>query len=286
MKVIFRFIAIIAVGLGIFFTQNGLPKNLPFSGQQSQVINTAQKAPSDSSAPAKKEISIPAPLKVQSKWLADQPGSSKLTADGVVEFTNNERAKAGLPALAVNAKLNTSAKIKVEDMFKGQYFEHTSPSGVAISDLGQEVGYDYILIGENLAMGDFKDDQSLVSAWMESPKHRANILNSHYTDIGVAVGQGTFNGQEVWLAVQHFGRPLDLCPEIDASLKQTIDSNKATIDELSQELKLDTGGAAAAIAYITDFNKVREYNSLVEQTSKDITTYNAEVADFNNCIQK
>src|SRR6185369_15716694 len=118
----------------------------------------------------------------------------------------------GLPALKENALLDKAAKKKLDDMFAQQYFEHINPQGKGPSDLAKSVGYDYIAIGENLALGNFKNDAELVQAWMDSPGHRANILNKQYTEIGVAVGQGTYEGKKTWLAVQEFGRPTSSCP--------------------------------------------------------------------------
>ena len=284
MKTIFRFLAIIAVGLAIFAYQNGFTKTLPFLNQSGQAIDSQdQKVLGDSAQ--MKEISLPAPLQVKTKWLSSE-ATINLTSDGVVKYANIERIKEGRAELDINEKLNASAKIKLDDMFKEQYFEHTSPEGFTISDLGQEVGYDYILLGENLAMGDFKDDRALVLAWMESPKHRENILNNRYTEIGVAVGQGMYDGKMTWLAVEHFGRPADLCPGIDQNLKTTIDQNKARIDELALELNLSDGGAGAIfLAYMKDFSEVREYNKLIEETANEINLYNNQVASFNNCIQ-
>jgi uncharacterized protein YkwD len=268
MKAVLRFSSIIAVGLGIFFYQNGLPKSLPSMPQGAQVID-----------------SQPEPLKVSRQLLSSERSDASLTAGGVIKYTNAERVKQSLPELSVSDKLNSSAKMKLDDMFANGYFDHTSPSGITLTDLGARAGYDYILIGENLAQGDFKDDQSLVAAWMASPHHRENILNARYTEIGVAVGYGMFNGKDIWIAVQHFGRPADLCPEIDQALKEDIDRNKARIDQLASELNLQSAEAAALLAYVKDFSKVKEYNYLISETSKEVDQYNNEVTAFNSCIR-
>src|SRR3989344_7601282 len=125
---------------------------------------------------------------------------SFLSVSGVVSFTNQERKKEGLGELALSPLLNQSAQKKVADMFDRQYFEHESPTGINIDDLAEESGYKFIVIGENLALGNFKDDQALVDGWMNSPPHRENILNGKYTEIGVAVGRGLYQGKDTWLA--------------------------------------------------------------------------------------
>jgi uncharacterized protein YkwD len=284
-KRIILFLIIIALGLALYFYQSRFPKSLPAFSQTGQTVDSQKVLAGSGQTPAeKKEVSLPAPLKVNGEWLSNDKNSIILTDEGIVGFTNQERNKQSLAPLAINEKLNASAKAKVDDMFKQRYFEHTSPDGVTIDDLADQVGYDFILIGENLAEGDFKDDQALVLAWMASPHHRANILNDRYTEIGVAVGHGPLNGQDVWLAVQHFGRPANLCPDIDQALKATIDQNKATLEALSKELNLQGGEAAVFLSYIKNFNKIKTYSKLAEETSAEITQYNDQVSAFNTCI--
>jgi len=123
--------------------------------------------------------------------------------------------------------------LQLDDIFEKQYFAHISPEGLGPSDLAEKSGYEYIMIAENLALGNFKDDNTLVNAWMDSPGHRANILNNRYTEIGVAVGKGFFSesnennkeeiATEVWIAVQEFGLPLSSCPKPEESLLNTIE---------------------------------------------------------------
>src|SRR3989344_4832623 len=173
-----------------------------------------------------KNVVAPGPLRV----LVQAPTTSALSILGVIEHTNIERAQnGGLPALVENYTLNRDAQMKVDDMFAKQYFEHVSPIGVGPADLAKAVGYAYVIVGENLALGDFGSDEKLVTAWMNSPGHRANILNSHYQEIGVAVGKGIYEGRETWLAVQSFGMPLSACPTIDAQIKTQIENNNMQI---------------------------------------------------------
>ena len=96
-------------------------------------------------------------------------------------------------------------------MFEKEYFEHKSPSGIGASDIAHDVGYEFILVGENIALGNFDGDEALVQAWMDSPGHRANILNKRYTEIGIAAEKGLYQGKMMWLAVQIFARPMSLC---------------------------------------------------------------------------
>lgn len=236
-----------------------------------------------------KTVVAPGPLRV----VAPALNSTDLTALGVIEQTNVARAQnGGLPALVENYKLNRDAQMKVDDMFAKQYFEHVSPSGVGPADLAQAVGYAYVIVGENLALGDFNGDAGVVTAWMNSPGHRANILNTHYQEIGVAVGKGMYEGHTTWLAVQSFGMPLSACPATDQTLKAQIDANNTTIANLRAQLdakkaQIDSTSQSDPNynTYVNEFNIiVPEYNNLVEINRVAVANFNAGVQAFNACI--
>ncbi|HET7627231.1 MAG TPA: LysM peptidoglycan-binding domain-containing protein [Bacillales bacterium] len=107
----------------------------------------------------------------------------------VVELTNKERTSRGLPALKVSAKLSKMARIKAADMRDNHYFSHTSPTYGSPFEMMKKFGISYTYAGENIAAGQ-PTPQEVVNAWMNSSGHRANILNSHYTYIGVGYVKG------------------------------------------------------------------------------------------------
>lgn len=243
----------------------------------------------------KKIINTPDPLRVIDPIITGDINNKTLTRAGIIKETNINRAVEGnLPPLVENSKLNLSAQNKVKEMFTNQYFEHVSPvTKKGVADLGNDVGYEYVLIGENLAMGVFKDDADLLQAWMNSPGHRANILNNHYTQMGAAVGQGMFEGREVWLAVQHFGTPKDVCPSIEKTLETSINANKTKLDDMQNNLSIqkksiDNGGVVGGKTtneQIQDYNNlVTSYNNLLAKLRTQINTFNIEVNNFNTCI--
>lgn len=218
--------------------------------------------------------------------------TTRLSIKGIIIETNKQRALQGLPPLAENTKLDKSGLIKVNDMFDYQYFEHISPSGVGVADLANDVGYEYIIIGENLALGGFKDDKAVVDAWMASPGHRANILNDRYTEIGVSVGRGIFEGREVWLAVQHFGLPKSACPSISSSLKSSIDSMQSKSKSIQKDLdklKTDidtTTDSLIRSEIIKKYNDmVNTYNTLIGNVKASVDKYNSQVRAFNACVK-
>jgi len=104
--------------------------------------------------------------------------------DEVVKLVNAERAKAGLPALKSDWELARVANHKSQDMHDYKYFDHTSPTYGSPFTMMKNYGIQYKSAGENIAMGQSTPEQ-VVKAWMNSPGHRANILNKNYTHIGV-----------------------------------------------------------------------------------------------------
>ncbi|MEX2145120.1 MAG: CAP domain-containing protein [Candidatus Spechtbacterales bacterium] len=235
-----------------------------------------------------RQIFAPDPLR------GPEEGQGSLTRSGVIEWTNTQRTQFGLPALRENSKLNEAAALKVADMFENQYFAHISPSGKGVGELAEEVRYSFILIGENLALGNFASDALLVDAWMASPGHRENILKREFTEIGVAVKRGEFEGRQIWLAVQHFAKPLSDCPQPDESLKSQISANNAQLEAWKIELEekkqdLENTHPKAGPIYkskVDEYNElVEKYNNLSRENAARITEYNNQVNTFNACAK-
>jgi len=132
--------------------------------------------------------------------------TSAIGVEDLVRLTNEQRTRNGLPPLRFNPALATAAMRKGESMFAENYWAHVSPSGKDPWVWVIQSGYDYLFAGENLAK-DFVEPQSVVSAWMTSSSHRANILNKKYEDIGIAVLDGNLNGYKTTLVVQMFATP-------------------------------------------------------------------------------
>ncbi|MCX6790912.1 MAG: CAP domain-containing protein [Candidatus Gribaldobacteria bacterium] len=235
------------------------------------------------------EIVAPSPLMGPIEQVA-----SNLTMEGTLQQTNWQRTQNGLPALVANAKLTAMAQAKANDMFSKQYFEHESPSGVGPSDLAKTAGYNYLIVGENLALGNFKDDATLLEAWMNSPGHRENILNPKYKEIGVAVKRGVYEGQTVWMAVQEFGRPASDCLLPNKALDMQIETNQASLLGLEEKLQtldseikgLPSKRGEVYNQKIKEYNDlVGQYNALLETTKKLITNYNNQTQSYNLCAE-
>ena len=263
-------------------------KKTPSSNTENTPITT-----SEETVPAFKEIIVPkikqethAPPPLKKLRTISQNGT--LTIPGVVSATNAERQANGFGILRLNSQLSAAAASKVQDMFDKQYFEHVGPDGIGPSDWVDATGYEYKLTGENLALGDFSGDIDLVTAWMNSPGHKANILKPAFTEIGVAVGKGMFEGQEVWLAVQVFGKPMPICTPIDEVLKISITENQNLLEAMNGNLlakKKDIESGEQTQADVDTYNAlVAQYNTLIGTTESLVETYNTSIQVFNTCM--
>lgn len=124
-------------------------------------------------------------------------------ASEVIRLVNVERSKNGLAPLKANAELSKVATVKAQDMIDKNYFDHTSPTYGSPFDMMKKFGINYTAAGENIAYGQ-KTPAEVMNGWMNSSGHRANILNSNFTEIGVGVAKDK-NGTPYW--VQMFITP-------------------------------------------------------------------------------
>jgi stress response protein SCP2 len=121
----------------------------------------------------------------------------------VVAATNVERARHGLAALTVDARLAAAAQAHSEDMVRRDFFSHANPDGQQVWDRALARGYPYRKVAENIAAGQ-RSAAEVVRGWMDSPGHRANILDGELTQIGVGHALGGGYGT-TWTQV--FGTP-------------------------------------------------------------------------------
>lgn len=248
-----------------------------------------------------------------------------LSAAKIIELTNQYRQEAGVKPVVLNTILTKAAQIKTDDMFAKQYFEHIAPDGTTPAQLVLKSGYSYKTTGENLALGDFKDEAELVKAWYDSPGHRANMLNPDFVDIGVASDLNDFEGRNTWISVQEFGKLAPNCASPDEKLSATITQDKATYqsqadkmnalvktaqaktDEANQkmtqgnEIYTSTKDKTKAQPYWNEakalaaegtasYNEAKaidtQLKALYEKIDANMIKYNAQVNSYNICIKK
>lgn len=192
----------------------------------------------------------------------------------IINITNQYRGNSKLLRLSENTLLDTSAQKKAEDMLNRGYFEHIGPNGEPITRFVVESGYEYVSVGENLAMGSFEDGNAIMQGWMNSKEHKDNILNKHYLDIGVGVARGNYHGHATIIAVQHFGVPRNACPAIDDFLKTKADNLKSQIKNIE---------ASFQSINLNSLQLLQDYNDKAKTLNEVVNQYNNQVKLFNDC---
>ena len=130
--------------------------------------------------------------------------ATNININDLYTLSNQERAKAGLPILTLNAELNNAALAKANNMMTDDYWAHVAPDGTTPWDYINGSGYQYTAAGENLAK-DFSTSSGVVAGWMGSQTHKDNVLNVAYQDVGYAVVNGVLKGSETTLVVAMYG---------------------------------------------------------------------------------
>lgn len=191
-------------------TPGTTPEDSPSASPSPSASASASASPSPSVSPSPRAIGstppatakAPAPRSEASRTPVAQSAPSSLGAQ-VIALVNEERAAAGCGPLTDDAKLRDAAQGHSEDMAARDFFDHTDPDG---ADPGKRItaaGYRWSTYGENIAKGQ-QTAESVMTSWMNSPGHRANILNCAFKNIGVGIHDGS--GGPWW--TQNFGAKL------------------------------------------------------------------------------
>ena len=131
---------------------------------------------------------------------------SDVTMNQLLADTNQQRMEHNIAPLELDTKLNQAAFLKAKDMFKNQYWAHTSPDGTTPWKWFGDAGYNYSDAGENLAKN-FRTTDAVTTAWMASSAHRANLLGDEYTQVGFAVVDGVLDEKPTTVIVAMYGQP-------------------------------------------------------------------------------
>lgn len=151
---------------------------------------------------------------------------ASISASVLVDLANETRALYNKPLLTRSEVLDKAATLKGEDMVLKGYFSHDSPEGVTPWHWFNKVGYTFLFAGENLAVN-FTQSANVNNAWLNSPKHRENLLSPDFREIGIATTKGTYNDKPTIFVVQMFGTP--------ATLRNSISKDLDAFSFVSQE---------------------------------------------------
>jgi uncharacterized protein YkwD len=152
--------------------------------------------PTDPPPPPPPPTSTPRPAPAPTRAPAP-PAAPPVSLSGLEQqlygLQNNERTKAGLAGLALDPTLEAIARQRASDMAAKNYFAHTSPTGETAFSIMESYHYYYSIAGENIARNNYPDDQSAsiaMTGFMNSPSHRANVLDSRYSYVGIGLAFG------------------------------------------------------------------------------------------------
>jgi len=190
----------------------------------------------------------------------------------LADLANQDRNASDVPELTWSPTLEQAAKLKAEDMAENGYFAHTSPNGITPWHWLSKVDYNFLYAGENLAI-DFTESANVENAWINSPKHKENIMNSHFTEIGIATVDGFFEGKNTTFVVEFFGTPSKiLTPE------EIIPVKKIAVENTNKIVKPSVAGATTE--NIPKENIIPEPKvKVIEETDKLITVKNENATE-------
>lgn len=135
--------------------------------------------------------------------------ATSMSRSGLLSSTNQKRAANGVASLALNSKLNNAAQAKANHMVAHDYWSHNTPSGDPPWVFIDNAGYNYTKAGENLAYG-FATSADTVTGWMNSPSHKANMLDKGFTEVGFGFANSTDfvdSGQQT-IVVAMYAKPV------------------------------------------------------------------------------
>jgi len=196
----------------------------------------------------------------------DRVGTLAAVYSGVlVDLTNDSRQDYSLTTLKVNSTLEQAAFEKAKHMAENQYFSHNSPNGTTPWYWFDLVGYEFAYAGENLAVH-FGESEDVVSAWLESPTHKANILNNDFTEIGIATYEGEYEGYPTTYVVQLFGTPLYKKSGVVASSQAS--SEVTALVTVAEEKPEPT--PASTVPTVTNVEKVEEAETFISVKNVEV----------------
>ena len=204
------------------------------------------------------------------------PWEEELRSENILERANRERESIGLTPLVLSSNLSRTAKLKLEDMFKKQYFDDVSPKGKRITDFSD---YNFGTIEESLIKGYFKSERDVVEKWMESGQYRGNLYNPFFNETGIATGYGVYKGQEIFIGVQVFAVPKSDCTPPDEELYLEINTKQERIEILEQRISEENIAGP-------NHPVMKEYEGLVGQVNEMVDSYNKQSLDYSMCLQK
>jgi uncharacterized protein YkwD len=206
-------------------------------------------------------------------------------------FVNETRQSQGLQPLSENEQLDQAAQLKAENMVQDNYFDHTSPTGITPWFWFLKVGYKYKYAGENLAIG-FFDSQEVYDAWLNSPSHKANIVNPNYTEVVTAILSGFGQGNTI-VVVQEFGsqQPVKTptvknnTPKVSTSVKTQTPNTQAVKTQTTNNQTLTKNSAEKVLSQSTQSQSLVQASKVSSSNNLASKALNSVLYNYDALLQ-
>jgi hypothetical protein len=205
---------------------------------------------------------------------------SNITANQLLDATNQKRQENGLSPLTLNDQLTQAASNKGLDMFAKNYWAHFAPDGTTPWSFIKASGYSYTFAGENLARG-FYNASDVVNAWMNSPEHRKNMLSPNYQNIGFSAQTGKLTGEDTVLVVEMLGsQSLAAAPKAQEPVQKELANGSPSSNQPAPAAESNKGANPPVLAKQSEnANKLVDINNLPVMTQKPLI--NSQVLSLN-----
>jgi len=134
-----------------------------------------------------------------------QQAKQNLNTSEIININNTARKELGLQPLVFSPELTKATRLKLSNMQTEHYFNHYNANGKSLKNFLNDVNYNYLYAGENLARN-YNDNHELVQAWLDSPTHRHNMLYPNFNEVGIAFAYVNLNGVDQLVTVMMFGK--------------------------------------------------------------------------------
>jgi hypothetical protein len=168
-----------------------------------------------------------------SVFLRETVMGANIATNVLIDLANENRTQNHIQPLKKNEKLAVAAVLKAGHMIENQYFAHFSPDGTTPWYFINKAGYEFSYAGENLAIN-FTDPEKVDQAWMDSPLHRGNLLNSNFKEVGVAAVDGKYDQTNSVYVVQMFGAPA-IVEKVPVDIPEQIETKSKPVKIIQED---------------------------------------------------
>ena len=205
--------------------------------------------------------------------------ATEMSASGLLGATNMQRANNGAAALSLNSKLSSAAQAKANDMVARNYWSHKTPDGQDPWVFIDATGYAYQKAGENLAYG-FDTSADTVTGWMNSPSHKANMLDTAFKEVGFGFANSASyvgTGQETIVVAMYANPSTNAAapsqqPAVQQSTTQAAPKTTPNATPAAQPTKQDT--------VVAEQPKIEEPKKVTSDQYNQPVTSDSEIPDI------